>query len=246
MWDGFGRWNNKNEWIQYIDEPLKTKAATKHRSGSGTFWIFGDSIADFLYRSVSSKLLCKKQFSQCKQTYNWVYEITDKNLTKAAKETDDKDFDVQKVVNELKRVLTNDQLDEQSVLLLNYGLHYAMDIPFETFKVMILEVINLLKEKYFKGMVIWKTTTAINKWRWGTRNSNARHGAAIRFFTTPRVELYNAYATSKMCQAGFNVLDVYPISYAYPNGTRSIVDAVHYDHVVFKPVEDYLYDYFES
>ena len=50
-----------------------------------------------------------------------------------------------------------------------------------------------------------------------------------------------------MCQAGFEVLDVYPISASFPNGTDNSLDpydAVHYKDLVFKPAEHILLEYF--
>ena len=51
-----------------------------------------------------------------------------------------------------------------------------------------------------------------------------------------------------MCNSGFDVLDVYPMTLSYPAGTGTAVkpwDAVHYEPIVFKPVEDYLAQYFD-
>ena len=64
-----------------------------------------------------------------------------------------------------------------------------------------------------------------------------------------RVQLYNAYATWAMCKAGIEVLDVYPVSASFPNGTDNSVDpfdSVHYKDLVFefKPAEDILLEYF--
>ena len=63
------------------------------------------------------------------------------------------------------------------------------------------------------------------------------------------MELYNAYATWAMCNAGFEVLDVYPLSASFPNGTDSSVDpydSVHYKDMVFEPAERMLLEYFSS
>ena len=61
------------------------------------------------------------------------------------------------------------------------------------------------------------------------------------------MQLYNAYATWAMCKAGIEVLDVYPLSASFPNGTDDSVDTydmVHYKDLVFKPAEDILLEYF--
>ena len=50
-----------------------------------------------------------------------------------------------------------------------------------------------------------------------------------------------------MCKAGIEVLDVYPLSASFPNGTDNSVDpfdSVHYKDSVFKPAEDILLEYF--
>ena len=45
---------------------------------------------------------------------------------------------------------------------------------------------------------------------------------------------------SLMCEAGFEVLDVYHLSASYPRGTR---DVAHYNGKVFYPVEKLLEQY---
>ena len=52
-----------------------------------------------------------------------------------------------------------------------------------------------------------------------------------------RLELFHKYAVSAMCKAGIPVLDVYPMTFSYPNGTR---DHVHYNANAQKAAEDQL------
>lgn len=62
-----------------------------------------------------------------------------------------------------------------------------------------------------------------------------------------RIQLYNAYAVWAMCNAGIEILDVFPMSYSFPEGTDGSsdrYDAVHYKNIVFKPAEQLLYEYF--
>lgn len=59
--------------------------------------------------------------------------------------------------------------------------------------------------------------------------------------------MYNAYAIWAMCKAGFEILDVFPMSASYPGGTDGRYDkhdAVHFKSTVFKPAEKLLYEYF--
>ena len=55
-----------------------------------------------------------------------------------------------------------------------------------------------------------------------------------------RVALFSAFATSAMCNAGFDVVDVYPISDSYPDGAS---DYVHYKPRVFWDLETLLEKY---
>ena len=50
-----------------------------------------------------------------------------------------------------------------------------------------------------------------------------------------------------MCKAGIEVLDVYPLTASFPNGTDNSVDPydmVHYKDLVFKPAQEVLLEYF--
>ena len=55
-----------------------------------------------------------------------------------------------------------------------------------------------------------------------------------------RVALFSAYSMSAMCEAGFDVIDVYPLSDSYPPRCR---DHVHYDNKVFDMMETMLEQY---
>lgn len=249
-WDGFGQWIDGNNWMPDISEPFKYKTDLNRTTGRGVFWIYGDSIGDFLYRSMSKSPLCSEVFNDCRRTYNWIYNIPDGNIKVASAKNDDQDFDIDRVERELLAVLQDDELDYSSAVLLNYGLHFVQDIPLGSFEEMIDRIVGTLKR--YNGnpnhaKVIWKSTTALQKWKYGNPETNARHNVGIRFLTSQRVELFNALSTSKMCEAGIDVIDVYPMTYSYPNGTGSrkkYWDAVHYEAIVFKALEEYIYNYF--
>lgn len=49
--------------------------------------------------------------------------------------------------------------------------------------------------------------------------------------------MFHKYAVSAMCKAAIPVLDVYPMTASYPNGT---LDHVHYSDNVQKAAEDQL------
>lgn len=67
------------------------------------------------------------------------------------------------------------------------------------------------------------------------------HSIILSFiYSFQRVALFSAYAMSAMCQAGFDVIDVYPMTDSYPSGTD---DVVHYPNHVFNSVETLLERY---
>ena len=53
-------------------------------------------------------------------------------------------------------------------------------------------------------------------------------------FYFQRVRLFDAYAMSAMCKAGFEILDVFPLTASYMPGT---MDIVHYRNEVFNQAE---------
>ena len=168
---------------------------TSKRNPAGklqTLWIYGDSVGDFFYKSIIKQPLCKKIFQRCNNTYNWVYRIPGRNLTRGRLENDDKDFSVRRVLTEIFHVISQPFMDgDKNVLILNLGLHYVHTINFTTYMVLIDNTIRLLNERFktnkkswrFRGHLIWKTTTAINKDKYGDPRTNARHSTSIRFLT---------------------------------------------------------------
>ena len=63
--------------------------------------------------------------------------------------------------------------------------------------------------------------------------------------------LYNSFATSLVCRAGLEVLDVYPFTRSYPGGTGGPEvayykehDIVHFKFHVMKALDLFLEDYF--
>ncbi|XP_032221806.2 uncharacterized protein LOC5520721 isoform X4 [Nematostella vectensis] len=146
------------------------------------------------------------------------------------------------------------QMDSNGVMLLNLGLHYVENTNFTNYQRLITGVIDVLKNgktmevngkterRRFEGMLIWKTTTAINRQKYTHNHLDSR-----RFLTCQRVQAFNAFAMDAMCSAGVHVLDVYPLTDSFPEGTGrsdSPNDPVHYRPSVFSSGEDLLEQYF--
>ena len=53
---------------------------------------------------------------------------------------------MKRVINELKKVLISSELDVNSLLLLNYGLHFAQDVQYSKFVEMIDIIIETIQE----------------------------------------------------------------------------------------------------
>ena len=64
----------------------------------------------------------------------------------------------------------------------------------------------------------------------------------IIIFFFQRIQLFSAYAMSTICQAGFDVIDLYPLTHSDPEGTFP-KDIYHYPHKVFFPLETLLEKY---
>ena len=103
------------------------------------------------------------------------------------------DFDVRRIVDELKQVLLHPAMQTRnSVLLLNYGLHFTESLNFTNFKNTIGAVTRLLQNDA-KCHVVWRTTTSLNRFKYSRPNQHAR-----RFMTSPVSKNYNC---SSHCNA---------------------------------------------
>ena len=138
------------------------------------------------------------------------------------------------------QVLDDKRLDKHSVIILNWGIHFAAAVNFTNYKKLIDEFLETLqakrKKSKFKGKIIWRTTTALFRERFPNPHKDVR-----RFLTFPRIILYNAYAMSAMCRAGVNVIDMYHMTDSFPPGTVSKRDPVHYERRAMESVEALLY-----
>ena len=166
-------------------EPFKKNNHQK-TNGSGIFSIYADSTGKTFFKDIKNTTFCRTVFQSCRLIINKIY--MEEKLTKPPKEVDGKDFDVGGVLTELEEILTNPLInDVNNVLMLNYGLHYVIDISFQTFVEMmdrIVELLNSYKAK-FEGNIIWRTTNAMNKWKNGEHGSKLTHEVYLRFLTEP-------------------------------------------------------------
>ncbi len=177
----------------FIFKPTETAYPRKPHKRRGYLWIFGDSTATRFHWSIHGKSLCHSIFKRCLYSYNWIYQIDNFNITQNKfirrnqnrtflKRDDDNDFDSERIIHELSQVLYNPQMDENSIVLLNYGLHFAEASNFSNFRTLIDGIGNLLKNhSAYKPTVIWRTTTSLNRHKYSVPYLHSRR------FLTPQV-----------------------------------------------------------
>lgn len=176
-----------------------------HKKRTGTLWIYGDSNGDFFYKLIQRRPLCRETFKQCNRTYNWVYKLPGGNQTIGKLQNDDLDFSVEKILSEIREVLNDSSMreDNSSVIILNLGLHYVQNINFTKYRELIDRTIMLFSGgeggedgdngRYYRGQMIWKTTTAMNREKYGDPRTGARHAKSLRFLTYQVTHLSNTH-----------------------------------------------------
>ena len=115
-----------------------------------------------MYNEILNTNLCGTIFKACKLSRNWVYAYTGEFPAQ-----DNLDFDHNRIVNDIKRVLDLPEMSENSVMLLNLGLHYLASTNFSNYVKLLRGVVNVFKAREREGektaKMIWKTTTEVSK-----------------------------------------------------------------------------------
>ena len=83
---------------------------------------------------------------------------------------DHKDFDPQQVVDLVRRVLEKPEMNGNSAMVLNLGLHYIESTSLANYRDLLNGIIDLFNERdtetgdlRHKARIIWKTITSMNK-----------------------------------------------------------------------------------
>ncbi|KAL9979520.1 hypothetical protein ACROYT_G017195 [Oculina patagonica] len=245
LWNGFGRWINKT-WKPYIPED-DGKIEQTRSPQLKTLTVYGDSIAVHYHAISKRRRLCKEMFHACDKKYMWVYNAD-------LSGNDNNDFDQSIVLEEIKESLARPGMSgKESVFLFNVGIHYSLVLNFTTYKRLIGSVITMLtrrtgakfkRELGSQALRIWRSSTFIEREHL-KKMYTGDNLTKWRFHTSPRVQLFHTYATNAMCMAGIPVLDMYPLTAAWPHGTR---DHIHYSDDVIEPavkvLERYLSEQF--
>ncbi|XP_067031126.1 uncharacterized protein [Acropora muricata] len=233
--DGYGAWTGE-QWRPYQTGPPVSLGRSGHQQGRGVLWVYGDSLNRYFYQSILNRPLCWQVFRACYHTMLWVYALKESAADEMNLMFGGKPISILRILSELQDVVTRTDMDQDSALILNAGVHLLKSASFYNYQKIINGFISVLK-RYYRGTVIWKSTTAIHDQR------ELYSGCYRRFHTEQRVQLFNAYANWAMCKAGFKVLDVYPVSSSYPGGT---LDGVHYKDLVFSSAADAVERFFQE
>ncbi|XP_046849581.1 uncharacterized protein LOC124443085 isoform X2 [Xenia sp. Carnegie-2017] len=142
---GEGRWN-EGAWKPFYND-LSLSQQISPRDAKSILWIYGDSVsksfAEYLVTG-PYQTICTKLFKECKVTYSWVYNI---KRGKVEETVDGKDYSHEKVMYEIIKVLDDKRFDERSVLLLNWGIHFAAAVNFTNYRKLIDDFVVTLQAK---------------------------------------------------------------------------------------------------
>ena len=129
-------------------------------------WIYGDSQARRLIRSLGYHPLCRKVFSKCDHTYTWTYKHFSPNSHDDRLLYTGADFNESKLLNDIKQDILREELrTPKSVFLVNFGIHIIMSVQlekgYELFQ-NFLKMLHELRDEYGLEnlpLIIWKSTT---------------------------------------------------------------------------------------
>jgi len=228
LWRGIGRWSNKT-WMPYVNESLRTSDSDVgcYKTKEGVLKITGDDLTRRFSLSNNTKTLCNGVFKECRWERPGEQPNSQLYTSRNGTSTESKTFSTKTYLENLKKLLNKDYMDESSGLLFNYGHSFVQNIGFKRYRSFIDRAARIVKEK-FKGRAVWLTMAS----RWMESNAPEDH-----FKNHQRIKLFNAYATSVMCNAGIAVLDTFQM-------TESVAESNK--EAVLEYISDTLIEYFRS
>lgn len=161
------------------------KSTRRHKNNDGVLWLYGDSTLRRFYQdTTNASQLCNTIFGKCDRVVNKIY-----NTRPGKTQRDGKDLNLTRIESELEAALRAPTLmnDVNSAILVNYGLHFVMDTPFSTF-IDVMETVARTLQKWrhlMRGTIMWRSTNAMNKWKYGWPDESKKHDKEQRFLTEP-------------------------------------------------------------
>lgn len=103
------------------------------------------------------------------------------------------DINVTRVLEELRQVVTQPLMDQDSALVLNAGVHLLKSTSFKNYQKIIKGFVRLLRDNY-RGKVVWKTTPSLGK------QTELYTGCSRRFHTEQVMKTGKTSYTGQMSQ----------------------------------------------
>ena len=143
---------------------LTSLGRSGHQQGRGVLWVYGDSLNRYFYQSILKRPLCWQVFRACYHTMLWVYVLKQTAKDEMNLMFGRKPINIPRILYELQSVVTRSDMDQDSALILNAGVHLLKSASFYNYQKIINGFIGVLK-RYYRGTVIWKSITAIHDQR---------------------------------------------------------------------------------
>ena len=229
VWDSFGIWVNlKGEYIYFSESTSDSSNAAVGDQKFETLWIYGDSVSQRWWDSSFRKDVCKQLFKFCFHTYTFTYAERDFNKSHIDFGLP---FNKSRFLDPIRIVLDDPHMKSQrSILVINFGIHLILSLNFTELRDTVDRFAQLIEKKRLAGedafpRVIWRTTTSTIP-----ETRHLRNTFSARFLTNHRIRLFNAYANSRLCSVGIDILDVFAVTSSYPKACR---DGVHFSQETF-------------
>ena len=94
----------------------------------------------------------------------WVYVLTQNANEEMDLRNGGRNLNIPRILDELRMVVSRSDMDENSALVLNAGVHLLKSTTFYYYQKIINGFIEILR-KYYRGKVIWKTITSVHDQR---------------------------------------------------------------------------------
>ena len=228
VWDSFGTWHSRSGECACSEEGTRKPSTTARDDKSfDTLWVYGDSLSHRWWGSPFGIDICKRLFKYCNHTYTYTYAKREFNTSHISFGFS---FNISRFFNPIEIALDDAHMQsERSVLLINFGIHLILSLNFTELKNVVDKFAELIEVKRSSERtlprIVWKTTTGAFP-----EINDLPNKLSARFLTNHRIQLFNAYANSKLCSVGVDIFDVYAETSVNQN---ACLDGLHFSHEAF-------------
>ena len=227
VWDSFAAWDSRNVECAYSEEGSRKLSTVKDDKSFDKLWVYGDSLSYRWWGSPFGIDICKRHFKYCNNTFTYTYakrEFSTSHISFGFS------FNRSLFFNPIEIAFDDAHMQsERSVLLINFGIHLILSLNFTELKDTVDKFAELIQVKRSSKRalprIVWRTTTSTFP-----EIKDLPNRLSARFLTNHRIQLFNAYANSKLCSVGVDIFDVYAETSAYQN---ACLDGLHFSHEAF-------------